>query len=223
MKPDPKSFSDLDNLYTQILSVYPSAVNIVQVLGIIVACENNVIPEVIEDILGMEKGELKLVLRGLSSLMVEDKELVSYIIPPFAHASFRDYLFDSSRSGPFYVNRREYGNQVTIRSFALILQSIRFWRQVILMIFSLLIIHSCDRRSSITRVPQSRTWDYFASHLLDHFILSSKVVKEAIMTDIYDLVQEFWRTSTDGAHGGHLFAMRRLHEILRRCLEVCFC
>ena len=50
LKPDHTAFSDLDQLYTQILSVYPSAVNIVQVLGIIIACEQNS-PEVIEDIL----------------------------------------------------------------------------------------------------------------------------------------------------------------------------
>ena len=91
------------------------------------------------------------------------------------------------------------------------------------MIFSLLIIHNYDRRSSITRVLHVRTWNYFTSHLPGHFILSSKVVKEAIMTDIYELVQEFWRTSTDGADGEPIFAMRRLYEILRRCLEVCFC
>ena len=36
LKPDPRAFSDLDQLYTQILSVYPSEVNIVQVLGFIV-------------------------------------------------------------------------------------------------------------------------------------------------------------------------------------------
>ena len=90
--------------------------------------------EVIEDIFGMEEGELKLVLRGLSSLMKDvndengdclNKGIISYVIPPFAHASFGDYLFNSSRSGPFYVNRQEYENQVTIRSFALIMQLIR--------------------------------------------------------------------------------------------------
>ena len=37
LKPDPTAFSDLDQLYTQILSVYPSAVNIVRVLEFIVA------------------------------------------------------------------------------------------------------------------------------------------------------------------------------------------
>ena len=132
MTPDTTALSDLDQLYTQILSVYPSTVNIVQVLGIIIA-SRSISPEVNEDILGMEEGELKLVLSGLSSLMDGNGEylhegVVSYVIPHFAHASFRDYLFDSSRSGPFHVNRQEYENQVTIRSFALIVRSIRYWR-----------------------------------------------------------------------------------------------
>ena len=136
LKPDPMAFSDLDQLYTQILSVYPSTVNIVQILGIISASHGELL-EVIEDIFGIEEGGLKLVLRGLSSLMKDendenegcsDKGVVPYVIPHFAHASFSDYLFDSSRSGPFHVNRQEYENQVTIRSFALIMQSIRSWK-----------------------------------------------------------------------------------------------
>ena len=132
LKPDPMAFSDLDLLYSQILSVYPSTVNIVQVLGFIIAFDEKDLPEVIEDILEMEQGQLKLVLCGLSSLMRDEMTSPfpssSYVIPHFAHASFSDYLFDSSRSGSFHVNRQEYGNQVTTRSFALIMQSIRFWR-----------------------------------------------------------------------------------------------
>jgi hypothetical protein len=74
LKPDPMAFSDLDQLYTQILSVYPNTVNIVQVMGFIIASYQN-LPEVIEDILGMEEGELKpLVLRGLSSLMEDEND-----------------------------------------------------------------------------------------------------------------------------------------------------
>ena len=45
------------------------------------------------------------------------------------------------------------------------------------------------------------------------------------MTDINDLVQEFWRTSSDKDVGASFFAMRRLYEILHRCsdnLDVCF-
>ena len=42
------------------LSVYPSAVDIVQVLGIIDAFDEKNQPEVMDDILGMEEGELVL-------------------------------------------------------------------------------------------------------------------------------------------------------------------
>ena len=133
LKPDPTAFSDLDQLYTQILSIFPSAANIVKVLGI-VSVSHGVLQEVMEDIFGMEERGLQLVLGGLSSLMKDENDgnraclnegVVSYVIPHFAHASFSDYLYNSSRSGPFHVNRQEYENQVTIRSFELIAQSIR--------------------------------------------------------------------------------------------------
>ena len=45
------------------------------------------------------------------------------------------------------------------------------------------------------------------------------------MTDINDLVQEFWRNSSDGVVGQSFFEMRRLLEILRdyfNNLKVCF-
>ena len=82
-----------------------------------------------------------------------------------------------------------------------------------------------DRMSSITRVLHPTTWIYFTSRLPDRFIRSPKVVKEAIMADINNLVQEFWRTSSEGAIGASLFAVRRLFEILQECLnfsKVCF-
>ena len=136
LRPDSAAFSDLDQLYSQILSVFPSSVNIVKILGIISVSHGNV-AEVVEDIFGMEKGQLKLVLRGLSSLMIDESDesgeylnegAISYAIPHFAHASFGDYLFDPSRSGPMFVNRQEYEDQVTVRSFSLIMESIRSWK-----------------------------------------------------------------------------------------------
>ena len=90
------------------------------------------------------------------------------------------------------------------------------------MIFSLLIIHNYDRRSSITRVLHEATWNYFTSLLPGRFYRSPNVVKEVIITDIHDLIQEFWRTSTDGADGEPIFAMCRLHKIFGQSLEVCF-
>ena len=97
------------------------------------------------------------------------------------------------------------------------------------MIFSVLIIHNHNRTSStITRVQllHTSTWKYFTLHLPDRFSRSPRVVKEAIMEDINDLVQEFcqWRTSSDGVVGASFFEMRRLLEILQDCfdLEVSF-
>jgi len=141
LMPDSKAFSDLDQLYTQILSVYPSTANIVQVLGIILAFDTtSLTPQVIEDILGMEEGEVKLVLRGLSSLIAfvgdENEEyLTKRVRNPYVgsvyltHASFRDYLVDSSRSGPFHINQWAHKNQAIIWSFALITKWIgKSWR-----------------------------------------------------------------------------------------------
>ena len=96
----------------------------------------------------MCSSDLKEMLRGLSSLIEdgndendegegdddseEDEEnrepFLNKPVNRFAHASFRDYLFNSRRSGRFHVDLQEYENQLTIRSFTLIMQLIRSWR-----------------------------------------------------------------------------------------------
>ena len=125
----------------------------------------------VEDIFGMEEGELKPVLLVLSSLMEGKndeksdylkKGVVRYAIPYFAHASFRDYLFNSSRSGPFYVDLQEYEVQVTYNTELCINCTIDSVLEVILMIFSLITTHNHDRMSSsTTRVLHTTNWDLF--------------------------------------------------------------
>ena len=90
------------------------------------------------------------------------------------------------------------------------------------MIFRLLIIHNHDRVSSTTRVIHSATWEYFTSQawLPDRFIRSPREVREAIMTDITDLVQMSWRTSSDGAFGASFFALFYLLKILQECFDI---
>ena len=73
--------------------------------------------------------------------------------------------------------------------------------------------------SSITRVLHTTTWDYFTSCLPDHLSRSPKLVKEAIITDINDLVQDFWSNSSDEAAGASFFAIRRLFTILQELSE----
>ena len=85
------------------------------------------------------------------------------------------------------------------------------------MIFNLLIIHNYDRISSITQDLHIATWLFFISRLPDRFNRSPKAAKQAIMLDIYSLVQDFWSTSSDGAVGVPFFPMRCLLEILEVC------
>ena len=108
LKPDPTAFSDLDQLYNQILSVHPTmAGNLVQVLGIIVAFDARTLtPEMIGDILEMKRGDVMLVLRCLSSLIAfvgdgDERYRIGSLY--FTHASFRDYLEDPSRIPYQYI------------------------------------------------------------------------------------------------------------------------
>ena len=86
--------------------------------------------------------------------------------------------------------------------------------------FSLSIIHNRDRMSSITRVLHTTTWDYFTEELAFRFGRSPKVVKEEIVADINDLVQEFRMSSRDGAVGESFIAMYRLLKILQVCFDI---
>ena len=88
------------------------------------------------------------------------------------------------------------------------------------MILSLLSIHNRDRMPSITRVLHTTTWRYFTKELAFHFSQSPKVVKEEIMADINDLVEEFRMSSRNGAFGESFVAMCRLGEIFRVCFDI---
>jgi hypothetical protein len=84
------------------------------------------------------------------------------------------------------------------------------------MIFNLLIIHDHVRTSSITRVLHTETWRFLTSCLPHRFRCSPRVVKEAIMIDINDLVQELM-TSSDGVVDASFFEIRGLLNILQVC------
>ena len=94
------------------------------------------------------------------------------------------------------------------------------------MILDIFIIHNHYRMSSSTRVLHTATWDYFTSNLPYRFRNSPIVVKETIMIDINNLVQEFWSfwsTFSDEAVGASIFAMRHLLDILQEYYSpVCF-
>jgi hypothetical protein len=84
-------------------------------------------------------------------------------------------------------------------------------------------IHNYNRVIPLTaQVRHNETWDYFASHLTDYFLDSPEGVKEVIMTDVNDLVQEFWKISSGGTVTVSFSAMRHLLEILEVRFDIVF-
>ena len=122
-------FSDLDHLYSQILSTYPIPEKLICVLGTVLALHCPQPPGVIEDLLGMKVGEVGLVLRGMHSLTkfphIPDENFTrSTDIGEdngirLLHASFEDYLVDKNRSGHFFIDKNIFRAQITKAGFQL--------------------------------------------------------------------------------------------------------
>jgi hypothetical protein len=120
--------SDLDQLYSQILSTYPIPEKLVSVLGTVLAIHCPQPPGVIEDLLGMRVGEVGLVLRGMHSLIkfphIPDENSTDVDSDEddrirLLHASFEDYLVDRNRSGPFFIDTNIFRIQITRAGFHL--------------------------------------------------------------------------------------------------------
>jgi hypothetical protein len=127
------AFSDLDRLYTKILSVFPRRASLIRVLESLLV---NPHPTTIEKCFGVERGELNMVLRATSSLLLREEVIVDqdkdleliygcktpYIF--FCHRSFREYLMDSNRSGEFAINHQVVNDELFNHLFDLIINSL---------------------------------------------------------------------------------------------------
>ncbi|KAJ7883115.1 hypothetical protein B0H13DRAFT_1629189 [Mycena leptocephala] len=99
-------FDPLDRLYHQILCDVPIDFR-VQLLGIlaVVAARFDLSVSTIESLLELETGDVRLILRGLHSVIDipdDDGTMVGT-----HHASFLDFLDNPSRSGPFCVGNSQ--------------------------------------------------------------------------------------------------------------------
>jgi len=123
----PSAFSELDRLYTQILSAYDDSKVLVDVLGVVLALEalngdiysNNkplTNPEVIANVAGLGQENVLLVLRALQSVTKiqiepvyddcsdeQPNDIVDQRVQ-LAHRSFYGFLADKARSGPYFVD-----------------------------------------------------------------------------------------------------------------------
>ncbi|KDR84498.1 hypothetical protein GALMADRAFT_715502 [Galerina marginata CBS 339.88] len=128
------AFSDLDQLYTKILSAYPRPGPLVRVLGGLIVVKS--VPNGLEKWLDVEQSELNMVLRAISSLVVQkhreiedwDEDLEAVYGRPgprisFCHLSFVQFILDSDRSGKFAVKLPSVHESFFHRCFDLIIGS----------------------------------------------------------------------------------------------------
>ena len=114
-------FSDLDQLYTTILSRYPRRDNLLSVLGALLVWHDTDYVDISCCItLTVEPSEMEMVLHSIASLIVvqdvkfdlgdEDlNKLYSTTVRrcTFSHLSLCEYLEDSNRSGPFFIDAQD--------------------------------------------------------------------------------------------------------------------
>ncbi|KAK1218928.1 hypothetical protein PQX77_018370 [Marasmius sp. AFHP31] len=93
-------FPELDRLYHFILSINPNRERLLLVLAVVLIINSHSSPEFIEILLDSAPGDVHMTLRAMHSVLdiYEDSITVS-------HTSFRDYLFDRTRSGIFFIDQ----------------------------------------------------------------------------------------------------------------------
>ncbi|KAJ6555316.1 hypothetical protein DFH09DRAFT_923875 [Mycena vulgaris] len=104
----------LDELYSQILRDLPFQSRIIDILGVIIHGSDILsVPATrvdIEQLLGLDPGDLVLALRRLHSLLLVPSRKTQSI--SLHHKSFRDFLLDQDRSGKFYVGIKNLARSV---------------------------------------------------------------------------------------------------------------
>jgi hypothetical protein len=147
----PSAFSELDRLYTQILSVYPDSEVLVHTLGVILVLEDVssvtypgelvYSPATIAAITGLGEANLYMVLRALQSVIeirndpvfddADDNEPngTNIQLVKLSHRSFHDFLTDKARSGPYFIDEEHFGGRVLCRILELATISIEELRR----------------------------------------------------------------------------------------------
>ena len=127
---DSAPFAELDNLYIQILSSFPPSNldKLKRILGFVIVPSLSRITwqwtldldmNVIEAFLRLPRGQVKLLLRGLRSLVSFGESPKDVELPKLHHASFGDFLLDKERSKCYYVDPDEWWYTAFCDAFSL--------------------------------------------------------------------------------------------------------
>jgi len=98
-------FVELDALFTHILSSVVDIGLVLEVLSLLLTVLGMATSSHIEELMSCGQGEIRLLLIDLHSIIRVPESDTDEI--RILHASFRDYLLDRSRSGPFFIDLSE--------------------------------------------------------------------------------------------------------------------
>jgi len=119
--PDSMPFAELDQLYSQILSLCPkSQIPLLKrILGYVVFPNNPRSIDYLAAFLRLSSGKVKLILRGLRSLVSFEESDSELDALELIHASFRDFLLDEARAGVYYIDSAEWYSTAFCDGFSL--------------------------------------------------------------------------------------------------------
>ena len=121
---DSTPFAELDKLYIQVLSTCPRSrlCLLKNILGFLLFAEEYAELCSIEQWFGLERGQVRLTLRGLHSIIIFLQErgitLRDGTWLRSIHASFLDFLLDPDRSKDYHVYRQQWYETAFCRSFS---------------------------------------------------------------------------------------------------------
>ena len=176
-------FSDLDCLYSQILSTYNDSKVLVRILGVVLALKAvytdflrgywiSTTAEGLADMAGIGEDKVQLVLCALQSIIkVQVKQVYDnwddaqpngtiYQEVQLCHRSFHDFLTDSLRAGPFFINTHLCIGQIICRILELATMSIKFFKRCLLFVLAFKKLTECSSSGSFSTISQ-QTWCQF--------------------------------------------------------------
>jgi len=106
-------FVELDALFTHILSSIEDIGLVLEVLSLLLTVVGVATSSHVEGLLSCDQGEIQLLLIDLHSIIRVPESGTDEV--RILHASFRDYLLDRSRSGPFYIDLSEAYAKLAVR------------------------------------------------------------------------------------------------------------
>ncbi|KAF9459512.1 hypothetical protein BDZ94DRAFT_1300485 [Collybia nuda] len=106
------ALTPLDNLYSQILSTCPDPTHLLKILGVILVSSCRV--GFIEDLLGLEPGDVTQQLRSFNSVLQIPRPGDKIQAIRIRQPSFREYLLDPLRSGSYFIDAQKEHSRIAM-------------------------------------------------------------------------------------------------------------